>query len=128
VSEPSRVHGVHLHYNGDLDLLLSRLVRPLVASLAEEPGVEGFFFVRYMLGGPHVRLRLGLTEGAVASARARIRTAAEAFFAEHPAAREFSEEEVRRSDAVILANDPHERGTGFVPAPSVHERPFEPEV
>jgi thiopeptide-type bacteriocin biosynthesis protein len=118
----------HLYYQGDLDLLLVKLVHPLLSVLAEERRIDRFFFVRYALGGPHVRLRLHVTEGEIDAVRDRVTAMAEAFFAQNPAPRTLSDEEIRRTDAAILANDPHERDTGVVAAPSVHERPFEPEV
>ncbi|MGH3826700.1 MAG: thiopeptide-type bacteriocin biosynthesis protein [Pseudonocardiaceae bacterium] len=48
----------HLYYHGALDDLLRCAVRPLVGELAAGGLIEGFFFVRYWQGGPHVRLRV----------------------------------------------------------------------
>jgi thiopeptide-type bacteriocin biosynthesis protein len=45
----------HVYYHGDMDALI-RGVRPLVDELDEL--IDGFFFVRYWQGGPHLRLRL----------------------------------------------------------------------
>jgi hypothetical protein len=48
----------HLFSHGDLDALLARAVRPLVAELARAGNAGGFFFLRHWDGGPHIRLRL----------------------------------------------------------------------
>ena len=48
----------HLFYQGDMDDLLVRLVRPLVADLAAEGLADACFYLRYWEGGPHLRLRL----------------------------------------------------------------------
>jgi hypothetical protein len=49
---------VHAFYHGDLDMLLLDGVRPLVAELRERALIDGFFFLRYWDGGPHLRIRL----------------------------------------------------------------------
>src|SRR5436305_14007568 len=48
----------HFFYQGSLDRLLGELVYPLVQSLWQAGKIESFFFVRYRLGGPHIRLRV----------------------------------------------------------------------
>jgi hypothetical protein len=48
----------HIYYHEDRDRILIGLVRPLIAELLRERWIDNFFFVRYMLGGPHIRLRL----------------------------------------------------------------------
>lgn len=50
----------HLYYHDALDDLLRCAVRPLVGELAAGKLIDGFFFVRYWQGGPHVRLRVRL--------------------------------------------------------------------
>jgi thiopeptide-type bacteriocin biosynthesis protein len=54
----------HLYYHDALNDLLRRAVRPLVGDLAAEGLIDGFFFVRYWQGGPHVRLRVRLRDQA----------------------------------------------------------------
>jgi thiopeptide-type bacteriocin biosynthesis protein len=49
---------VHLYYHDALNDLLRCAVRPLVGELATVGLIDGFFFVRYWQGGPHVRLRV----------------------------------------------------------------------
>lgn|GEM_PF-564180 len=52
---------VHAFHHGDLDVLLLRGARPLVEHLRRRGLVDGFFFLRYWDGGPHLRLRLRAT-------------------------------------------------------------------
>lgn len=56
----------HLYYHGVLNDLLRCAVRPLVGELAASGLIDGFFFIRYWQGGPHVRLRVLLPDQAQA--------------------------------------------------------------
>jgi hypothetical protein len=53
---------VHAFYHGDLDVLLLRGVRPLVEDLRRASLIDGFFFLRYWDGGPHLRVRLSAAD------------------------------------------------------------------
>jgi len=55
--------GYHLFYYEDPRRAVLGFVRPAVAALVEVDLIESFFFLRYALGGPHVRLRLRPAEG-----------------------------------------------------------------
>jgi hypothetical protein len=55
----------HVFHSDPLDPLLHKAIRPLVAELLADGLVERYFFLRYWEGGPHVRLRLLPTTGAV---------------------------------------------------------------
>lgn len=48
----------HIFYEGDLDLLLTRVVGPLLGAFAESGLAREFFFLRYWDGGRHLRLRV----------------------------------------------------------------------
>lgn len=52
----------HLFYDGDRNHVLLRFVLPVWQRLCSEEGADRFFFVRYALEGPHVRLRLRIPE------------------------------------------------------------------
>jgi len=54
---------LHVFHHGDLDALLVDGVRPLVGELHRRSLIDGFFFLRYWEGGPHVRIRLSSTAG-----------------------------------------------------------------
>jgi len=49
---------VHIFYSSNANPLLLSLVRPLVATLRDAKLIQRYFFIRYWLGGPHIRLRL----------------------------------------------------------------------
>ena len=48
----------HVFYHGRLDQPLLQLVYPAVRELWLRGRCRRFFFIRYALGGPHLRLRL----------------------------------------------------------------------
>jgi hypothetical protein len=49
---------LHVFYSADVDPMIVETLRPLVARLREDGLVEGWFFIKYWKGGPHLRLRL----------------------------------------------------------------------
>jgi hypothetical protein len=121
----------HLYYHGDLDLLLRNAVAPLLGELAAMELVDRFFFVRYGLGGPQVRLRLRLRHQEPRSGE-RVERQVEAFmrsfFSHHPSLQPLPEEEIRRRNRIILANDPFESDDRVHPDGSVSFVPFLAEV
>jgi hypothetical protein len=103
---PRGWRGWHLFYHADRDLLLRGLVAPLAASLLAEGEAESVFFVRYGLGGPHVRLRVRPLPGRAAAAEARVRREAEAFFARCPSTVPLSDDAIHRQNRALLFDDP----------------------
>jgi hypothetical protein len=49
---------LHAFYAADSNPLLTECIGPLIARLRESALIERWFFIRYWLEGPHVRLRL----------------------------------------------------------------------
>lgn len=96
----------HLFYHADRDLLLREMVGPLAASLLASGDAGHVWFVRYLLGGPHVRLRIRPRRGRARVVAERVDAAAEAFFARHPSPQPLAEEAVRRMNREALAGDP----------------------
>lgn len=88
--------------------MLAELVRPLTAGLLAQGDISRFFFVRYNLGGPHVRLRVLPAPGREEETARRVRSAAEAFFARHPSPEPLSAETIRERNRGIAAGDPSE--------------------
>jgi len=117
----------HFYYHGQQDFLLEHLLRPLVASLLRQREIDSFFFVRSLLGGPHIRLRLRLrgTEETIADA---VESAAERFFQASPSLEPMPEEEIQRINRAILKRDPAETDDSIYPDNSVWSAPFHPEV
>jgi hypothetical protein len=100
-------HAFHVHYHGDSDRVVRELVRPLAGELARSETVDRFYFVRYNLGGPHLRLRWRAAGGdAAAAAEAALARAAGAFFSRWPSRVPIAEEEVRRTNRALLRVDP----------------------
>ncbi|HVR95469.1 MAG TPA: lantibiotic dehydratase C-terminal domain-containing protein [Thermoanaerobaculia bacterium] len=132
-SQAERYLALHLYHHEGLDPVVERFVHPLVASLATAGWIDGFFFVRYALGGPHVRLRLRLRETSeIAKAIVRVREAmeraAEHFLADLPSTRSLEEEAIRRTNETILAHDSSESDAAVYPDNSFRLVPFHPEV
>jgi hypothetical protein len=84
MAEPARDWvGAHVFHRGDQGLLVSRAVAPLCEELVRAGQVDGWFFLRYWEGGPHVRLRL-LTKAPVADVRAAVARTCAQHLADHP--------------------------------------------
>ncbi len=125
-----RWNGYHLFYHGDLDLALKEFVRPAVGELLAERLIDRFFFVRYTLGGPHLRLRCRLAEDSASAAPAvdrPLEEAAAAFLARWPSVSAHDPEQIREESRAVLAAAPEEsalyyENNTFLPFP------FTPEV
>lgn len=108
--DPGAWRAWHLVYHEDRDRLITEMVAPTVGALQASGDVRGFYFVRYNLGGPHVRLRLRPARGRVARVDERVREAAAGFFARSPSARTVPAEAILAQNAGIVATDPHPLG------------------
>ncbi|GGS80291.1 hypothetical protein GCM10010156_43810 [Planobispora rosea] len=110
--------GAHLHYRGDLDMMLRDAVAPLVRALGTD-----FFFLRYWDGGSHVRLRLrGADEAVVADHM-------NAYFAAHPAPETMTQQEYARVAAVLADREGMTHHlTSLRPNNSVEFVPYRPET
>lgn len=76
---------VHLFHAGDLNRLLQLLVGPVV----RQAGCP-YFFIRYWEGGPHIRLRLHVTDSHLTEIQQLLEDAARTYFAAYPSCREDS--------------------------------------
>lgn len=119
----------HLHYHQDPAPALEKFVLPLVARLARDGRIRAFFFVRYALGGPHLRLRLAITDpGDRDEVIATMRGAADEFLAAHPSLSSWDAERIGGLNARILAGDPNESDAGIYPDNFFRSAPFLPEI
>src|SRR3954471_18370228 len=98
----------HLYYHQDPDLAVRQLVRPPIARLLAEGWIDNYFFVRYRLGGPHIRLRLQARPASAESVAPVAEAAARSFLTDRPSTSPLSAEEVRRIHQIVLASEPHE--------------------
>jgi hypothetical protein len=96
----------HLFYQGSRDRLLTGLVRPLAADLWREGRIDRFFFVRYALGGPHLRVRFRVVPSHGGDVEAGVEAACEEFFRHFPSETTLTEAEIRRTNRSLIANDP----------------------
>ena len=118
----------HLYYHQSLNPVIHSFVYPLVVSLIEDRLIDAFFFVRYALGGPHVRLRLRVIPGTRQRALEVMQWSARRFLDLEPSTRPLKEEEIRQANASILAADPHETDASIYPDNFFRLAPFRPEV
>jgi hypothetical protein len=103
----SRWHAYYIVYHADLNMVITLLLAPLVSELLRTNCVDRFFFVRYSLGGPHVRLRWRLTEREKERvAEERLSVHARRFFEAWPSRRSSSEDDIKRMNKLLLASDP----------------------
>jgi hypothetical protein len=119
--------GFHLFYQGSRDRLLVNLVTPLICRLWSCGAIKRFFFMRYSLGGPHIRLRLHCAPDRRHEASVLTREMADAFFTCQPSQTVLTEEEIRRTNRRLIAND-LEGEDEIYPNNSLLEFPFRAEV
>jgi hypothetical protein len=118
----------HIYYHSDRERLLRELISPLVNNLSERGWINGFFFVRYALGGPHIRLRLCPDKMRANDVRRLVMSQTSGFLKAHPSLRSESESDIKRLNSRILASDPHEIDEGVRPDNCIVEMPFRPEL
>ncbi len=118
----------HLYYHQDLDLAVRQFVHPLIARFLAEGWIDNYFFVRYQLGGPHIRLRLQAGPASAESVAAAAEAAARSFLTDRPSTSPLNAEEVRRIHQIILASEPHELDDSIYPDNSFLAMPFRPEI
>jgi hypothetical protein len=118
----------HLYYAEDRDRLLREAIRPLMASLMASGAIDRFFFVRFGLGGDHVRLRLRVVPRHEAAVRDAVTQAAAVFFARWPSTRRVTDDEIRARNQLVLASDPGEADDGIYPDNSLRQCEFRPET
>ena len=116
------------YHSGSRDHLLVDLVRPLLRGLLRDGGIDRAFFIRYSLGGPHVRLRLRPVAGSAAEVREIVRRQAESFLRAHPSPAAMPEEEVQRLNELNRSRDAGEPDDEVLPDNTVLEVPFRPET
>jgi thiopeptide-type bacteriocin biosynthesis protein len=77
---------VHIFYSSNGNPLLADCIAPLVAKLRTRGLLSRYFFIRYWLGGPHIRLRLSPAEGVSdADVKEVVEADLRAFLARRPA-------------------------------------------
>ncbi|MFE2407254.1 lantibiotic dehydratase C-terminal domain-containing protein [Kitasatospora sp. NPDC059408] len=91
----------HLFYHGDQDAVIVGVVRPAVERLGRAGLVDGFFFLRYWEGGPHVRLRVRTWPEHVEEVRSVIEETAAEFYRTSPSQSALTEQAYAESAAEL---------------------------
>jgi thiopeptide-type bacteriocin biosynthesis protein len=123
---PRSWRGLHLYYYGDQDALLVDSVRPALADLTAAGVVQRYFFLRYWMGGPHVRLRLEVAEPEGAHAERAVRDEVGRFMRSHPGEVPVDLEAVSGMQAE-LARLEDEEPAAVVSQDCVRNEPYRPE-
>jgi hypothetical protein len=53
---------LHIFYHQSFERILTECIGPMSEQLLEKGSIDRYFFIRYWQGGPHIRLRLQLTD------------------------------------------------------------------
>jgi hypothetical protein len=124
-ADPAAWRAWYVFYHTGRERLVAEFVRPTLAALRADRDITRFYFVRYDLGGPHVRLRVKPAPGRAAHVEARLLWAAEAFLHNHPSAEPLSAEVILQRNAGIVASDPLSGGvaTEVYPDNTIREFP-----
>ncbi|HSU82613.1 MAG TPA: lantibiotic dehydratase C-terminal domain-containing protein, partial [Thermoanaerobaculia bacterium] len=118
----------HLYYHEDLSRAVLGFVYPAVSSLLSAGWIDRFFFVRYGLGGPHVRLRLRPLPGHAPLIDRAVHGSAEVFLSRSPSTARLDPEALQRQTQAMLAGDPHETDATVYPDNTLVAAAFRPEV
>lgn len=118
----------HLYYHQDLDCAIHHFVRPLIIGLLRSDWIDSFFFIRYGLGGPHIRLRLHPRPGASVFVTEATEAGARDFLASRPSTSKLTREAILRGNQEILASDLHELDASVYPDNTLLTFPFRPEI
>jgi hypothetical protein len=118
----------HLYYHEDAGSAIHGFVRPLVAGLLRSGWIDSFFFIRYCLGGPHIRLRLLPRSGASALVTGAAEAQARDFLVSRPSTSKLTREAALRINQEILAFDPNELDDSVYPDNTFLAFPFRPEI
>ncbi|WP_179852986.1 MULTISPECIES: thiopeptide-type bacteriocin biosynthesis protein [unclassified Streptomyces] len=93
----------HLFYHGDQDAVIVGAVKPAVERLGRAGLVDGFFFLRYWEGGPHVRVRLRTRPEHVQEVRSVIEESAAELYRTLPSTSTLTEQAYAESAAGLAA-------------------------
>ena len=106
-ASPENWRAYHIFYHGDRNAALLQLVAPLLRDLACMRLVDRFFFIRYGLGGPHLRVRWRLTDiDAENLTEQLLAERCSDFFHRLPSRRSLSGDQIRRINRSVLRADP----------------------
>ncbi|WP_159393058.1 lantibiotic dehydratase C-terminal domain-containing protein [Streptomyces sp. SAT1] len=118
----------HVFTAHPLDLVIRDLVREVSGELRRRGLIDLLFFLRHWQGGPHLRLRVRLTEPAAEPAvRAALAAHAETFFQALPASAAMTEHQYRSLAAELSAHEPESEPGTLAPNDTLAFLPYRPE-
>ncbi len=118
----------HVYYHSSQDELILDGIRPLVLGSLCSERIQGYFFVRYFDGGPHVRLRLKLAPSAdPAAVRRAALDALHRYVDAHPSRDTIPIAALERHNLVIQRLERRPDATPVQPNNSVVDAVYEPE-
>jgi hypothetical protein len=118
----------HIYYHADRDRLLCEAVSPLLANLYKEGLLARFYFVRYSLGGPHIRLRLETARHTTSLVGKAVEAYLENYFRMAPSLQSLSKDEIGKTTRMLIASDPNEHDETIHPDNCILQFPFAPEI
>jgi hypothetical protein len=95
----------HVFYHADLNLLVREFAHRLAAELLRQGLIDRFYFVRYGLGGPHLRIRWRLTGQADEPQERILAGRCAEFFAMHPSLKPLPPEQILKVNEGIAKGD-----------------------
>ncbi|MEM1178515.1 MAG: thiopeptide-type bacteriocin biosynthesis protein [Acidobacteriota bacterium] len=126
--DPGAWLSFHAYYHGDRDRLIRAVVPALLEELRASASIDHYFFIRYRLGGPHIRLRLLPSAGLRSDVERAARRHFETFLGDQPSEESVDSEEIRREDARILGADGGEAPADTPANNSLSAGAFSPET
>ena len=117
----------HIFYHDDLDRVLIYCLLPLIKELFASDIVDSFFYIRYNMGGPHIRLRVRLLEEKRYLVRSILDRVSEEFFSKSPSMNGISDSEILKMSQALQDDDPF-GDVEVYPNNSVVECDFFPEI
>ena len=112
----------HFFYHGNLSMVIDKFVRPSIGRLVNDGLIDSFFFIRYILGGPHIRLRVHPCKGCSAETAQRLTADAKEFL-DISSVQPLDEDLIRRQNQALLAESPEESDdTIYETTPSMNFR------
>ncbi len=118
----------HLYYHEDLGRAVRRFVEPLTRSLVKSRLITSFHFLRYSLGGPHIRVRFRVCPSDRDRVLQFVQQTARRFLDREPSQHSMEEESIRRLNKILLAGDSNEDDDAVYPDNTLRIAPFRPEI
>lgn len=117
----------HIYYHSDLSLLLRDFILPTVTDLHNRRYIKSFFFVRYSLGGPHLRVRLLSRRESRDSINEALLEAAKRFFKHQPSTNSIGKDEILKHNTYIYGSE-QDNAEKIRPDNYIEKCAFQPEI